>query len=221
MSSKPVGAAVRARDIDSVIKVFRGLRVILDADLARFYGVTTAAINQAVRRNEDRFPDDFAFLLTQQEFSNLISQSVISSSGHGGRRKPPLVFTEHGVAMLAIVLRSPQAVRVNFEIRVRRGSPDPAEAPTAGLPFRDKPGRGDLRSGPWLGQETGHIGVFVRLRRLMATPGELAERIMKPAETVQLHDERIKAIASVVRELMEKPSEPQGRIGFQAPTPRD
>jgi ORF6N domain-containing protein len=113
MSSKSVGTAVPAREIESVIRVFRGQRVILDSDLARFYGVTTAAINQAVRRNKDRFPDDFAFRLAPQEFTSLISQTVISKKGRGGRRKLPLVFTEHGVAMLASVLRSPQAVRVN------------------------------------------------------------------------------------------------------------
>ncbi len=135
MSSQPVGAAVRAREIESVINVFRGQRVILDSDLARFYGVTTAAINQAVRRNAERFPDDFAFPLSRQEVTNLKSQTVTSSLGHGGRRKVPWVFTEHGVAMLASVLRSPQAVRVNIEIRVRRGSPDPADAPSAGLPL--------------------------------------------------------------------------------------
>lgn len=102
--------------IDSRIRVIRGQRVMLDADLAELYGVTTAALNQAVNRNTDRFPDDFAYQLTPQEFADLISQSVISSSGYGGRRTPPWVFTEQGVAMLSGVLRSPTAVRVNIEI---------------------------------------------------------------------------------------------------------
>jgi hypothetical protein len=69
---------------------------MLDADLAQFYEVTTAALNQAVKRNAERFPEDFAFQLTQQEFTALISQSVTSNTGRGGRRKRPWAFTEHG-----------------------------------------------------------------------------------------------------------------------------
>ena len=111
-----VPAVVTPMVIESRIHVIRDVRVMLDSDLAELYGITTAALNQAVERNRDRFPDDFAYQLTQQEFRNLISQSVISSSGYGGRRKLPWVFTEHGVAMLASVLRSPTAVKVNIEI---------------------------------------------------------------------------------------------------------
>ena len=75
----------------------RGLPVVLDSDLANIYGVTTGVFNQAFKRNKKRFPYEFAFLLTQEEFRNLISQSV-TSSRHGGRRTPPWVFTEHGAA---------------------------------------------------------------------------------------------------------------------------
>src|SRR5262245_23378337 len=106
----------RPQYIDRAIHIVRGQRVILDADLAKLYGVTTAALNQAVRRNSVRFPDDFAFQLHQSEFRDLISQTVISKQGRGGRRKQPWAFTEHGVAMLSSVLRSAQAVRVNVEI---------------------------------------------------------------------------------------------------------
>ena len=70
--------------------------MILDSDLADIYGVTTSALNQAVMRNAVRFPEDFAFILDPGELASLKSQTVISSSGHGGRRKPPRVFTEHG-----------------------------------------------------------------------------------------------------------------------------
>src|SRR6185295_14384738 len=91
--------------IEFSILTVRGLRVMLDSDLAGIYGVTTAQLNQALKRNEDRFPIDFAFQLERQEFRNLISQSVISSA-HGGRRKLPWVFTEHGALMLASVLNS-------------------------------------------------------------------------------------------------------------------
>lgn len=162
-------------DIEASIYVVRGQRVMLDADLARMYGVTTAALNQAVRRNDERFPEDFAYQLTAQEFTILISQNVISSFEHGGRRTRPWAFTEHGVAMLSSVLKSPVAARVNIEI----------------------------------------IRTFVRLRRLMATPGELVEQLTKLAETVQLHDNHIKAITQVLTQLMEPPrNSTKRRIGF-------
>lgn len=90
---------------------------MLDADLARLYGVTTAALNQAVRRNRSRFPSDFMIRLTPREMKDWISQSVISNPGlRMGIRKPPAAFTEQGVAMLSGVLRSPQAVTANVAI---------------------------------------------------------------------------------------------------------
>lgn len=92
----------------------RGRRVILDADLATLYGVSTRRLNEQVRRNRGRFPADFAFLLTKAEFANLMSQSAISSSGWGGRRKPPLAFTEHGALMAAAVLNTPVAVAASI-----------------------------------------------------------------------------------------------------------
>src|SRR6266436_370613 len=101
-----------SEQIERSIRVVRGQRVMLDADLARLYGVTTAALNQAVRRNADRFPSDFAFQLTLQEFRDLISQTVTSKGGRGGRRQLPWAFTEHGVAMLSSVLRSREAAQV-------------------------------------------------------------------------------------------------------------
>jgi hypothetical protein len=117
MTKKPTTDISAAPDrIQQMVHVVRGQRVMLDFDLARLYGVPTSALNQAVRRNAERFPEDFAYQLTQQEFMNLMSQIVISSSAHGGHRKLPWAFTEHGVAMLSGVLRSPTAVRVNIEI---------------------------------------------------------------------------------------------------------
>ena len=89
---------------------------MLDEDLADLYGVETRVLVQQARRNEKRFPSDFMFQLSAEEFSNLKSQFVMSSGGHGGRRKRPLVFTEHGIAMLSGVLRSDQAIGVNIEI---------------------------------------------------------------------------------------------------------
>jgi phage regulator Rha-like protein len=87
-----------------------------DADLAELYGVETRALIEAVKRNIERFPQDFMFQLNQDEFHILKSQFVIPSSGWGGRRTPPYAFTEQGVAMLSSVLRSKRAMQVNVEI---------------------------------------------------------------------------------------------------------
>ncbi len=90
---------------------------MLDSELAELYGVTTGRMNEQVRRNIERFPDDFMFQLNDSEFKILISQFATSSSGnYGGRRKLPLVFTEQGVAMLSSVLNSDRAVQVNIAI---------------------------------------------------------------------------------------------------------
>ncbi len=100
--------------IERAILLIRAQKVMLDADLAELYGVEPRVLIQAVKRNIDRFPQDFMFQLTKREFSDLRSQIVMSS--WGGRRYPPYPFTEHGVAMLSSVLRSKRAVRVNIEI---------------------------------------------------------------------------------------------------------
>lgn len=103
--------------IESKILLLRGCKVILDRDLAELYGVSTKALKQAVRRNAERFPPDFAFLLTSKEFATLRSQFVTSSSNtHGGIRHAPMAFTEQGVAMLSGVLKSPRAIAVNIAI---------------------------------------------------------------------------------------------------------
>jgi hypothetical protein len=104
-----------AEGIQSLILTVRGQRVMLDSDLARIYGVSTGQLNQALKRNLSRFPSDFAFQLDRQEFANLISQIVISSS-YGGRRTLPWVFTEHGAIMLASVLNSPVAVDASVRV---------------------------------------------------------------------------------------------------------
>jgi hypothetical protein len=93
-----------AREIESLLLTIRGQRVILDRDLAALYGVSTFRFNEAVKRNRRRFPSDFAFQLTRQELKDLISQFAISSSGHGGVRKLPWAFTEHGAVMAATIL---------------------------------------------------------------------------------------------------------------------
>ena len=100
--------------IQDLIHEIRGKKVMLDFDLARLYQVETRALNQAVQRNLDRFPDDFMFKLENEDFKNLKSQIVISS--WGGRRKMPLAFTEQGVAMLSGLLHSKVAVQANIAI---------------------------------------------------------------------------------------------------------
>jgi hypothetical protein len=179
--AKTLTPVLDARELERRIFVVRGQRVILDSELAKLYGTTTAAVNQAVRRNQERFPEDFAYQLTQQEFTDLISQTVTSRTGRGGKRKLPWVFTEHGVAMLSSVLRSPRAIEVNIAI----------------------------------------MRAFVRMRRLIATPGELVTQLNELAQSVQLHDGQIKQIADILRRMMEPPPQaPKRRIGFHVPESR-
>lgn len=102
--------------IASRIYLLRGKKVMMDRDLAELYGVETRVLNQAVKRNKDRFPEDFMFQLTKTEFENWISQFVISNSEKMGLRKLPFVFTEQDVAMLSSVLSSKTAIEVNIQI---------------------------------------------------------------------------------------------------------
>ena len=104
---------VPARSIELLIQELRGQRVLLDANLARMYGVETRALIQAVQRNAARFPDDFMFQLSPDEWAHLRLGSRV---GRGGRRTPPYAFTQEGVAMLSSVLRSERAVAVNVEV---------------------------------------------------------------------------------------------------------
>jgi hypothetical protein len=192
--------------IEELIYLLRGQKVMLDSDLAALYGVATKALNQAVRRNRERFPADFMFQLTADETALLRSRVVTSSAARGdgiakSSRKPahpdismwsqtvttswkfrrqthrPFVFTEQGVAMLSSVLRSERAVRVNIGI----------------------------------------MRTFVRLRQLLASHADLGRRL---SELEQKYDRQFKAVFAAIRELMEKP-EPlrpeHGReIGFHA-----
>jgi len=100
----------------SKIYYFRDKKVMLDRDLSELYGVETRVLNQAVRRNEKRFPEDFMFQLTKEEFDEWKSQIVISNAEKMGLRKAPTVFTEQGVAMLSSVLNSDRAILVNIQI---------------------------------------------------------------------------------------------------------
>lgn len=121
--SRDSAAIIPMERITQTILMLRGHKVILDDDLAALYEVETKALNRAVKRNRDRFPEDFMFQLSTEEFENLRYQSGTSSlksqvgtSRWGGRRYPPYVFTEQGVAMLSSVLHSDRAIHVNIEI---------------------------------------------------------------------------------------------------------
>jgi hypothetical protein len=203
---KPVPVPDR---LDGLIFLLRGQKVMFDSDLAALYGVTTKALNQAVKRNAGRFPDDFMFQLseeegellrsqfvtlnlgpghksaktgrkTQQTDGSLRSQIVTSNVGRGGRRHLPFAFTEQGVAMLSSVLRSARAVKVNIEI----------------------------------------MRTFVRLRQLLAANADLERRL---GELEKKYDRNFKAVFDAIRELMERPEPTRpdhGReIGFHT-TPR-
>lgn len=173
--------------IQARIHFVRGKRVMLDADLARFYGVTTFNLNKAVSRNPGRFPEDFAFVLTMEETRNLIFQSGISSSqttdgeqlkkkkrGYGGTRKPPRVFTEQGVAMLASVLRSPRAVAISVAL----------------------------------------VRAFAQLRELLATHRELAAKLTELERKLSGHDHAIRNLFETIRQLLNPPEKPAKEIGF-------
>ena len=115
---KKSNAPAAATQIDAMIREIRGLRVILDSDLAKIYGVPTFRFNEAIKRNRHRFPPDFMFQLSKEEHGALTSQIAISNGRRGGRRTRPYAFTEHGALQAANVLRSPRAVQMSvFVIR--------------------------------------------------------------------------------------------------------
>jgi len=122
-------------NLQSAIHLIRGHRVMLDSDLAMIYGVTTKRLNEQLKRNRLRFPADFAFQLTVQEFRTLKSQ-IATSSSHGGKRKLPWVFTEHGALMLASVLNS--AIAVQASVRVVRAFVRLREMVAANAPLAAK-----------------------------------------------------------------------------------
>lgn len=175
--------------IQSRILALRGQRVMLDADLAQLYGVETRALVQAVKRNLVRFPDDFMFQLSLDEFAALRSQTVISNAGgRGGRRTAPYAFTEQGVAMLSSVLTSTRAIAVNIEImrtfvRVRALA-------------------------------TTHSDLAKRLGELEEKTEALA---MKHDELSRTSRHQLKQVLDALRELMTPPDPPKRPIGFVIP----
>jgi hypothetical protein len=116
MAKSTTSLAIAEERIIDKIYLIRGKKVMLDRDLSELYGVETRVLNQAVRRNERRFPEDFMFQLTPKELNDWKSQNVISNKERKGLRKLPLAFTEQGVAMLSSVLNSETAIEVNIQI---------------------------------------------------------------------------------------------------------
>lgn len=178
-------AIIRLARIASAIHQVRGHRVMLDSHLAALYGVSTKRLNEQVRRNRDRFPDDFMFVLTAEEGARLKSQFATSrddsalrsqnatlKKGRGQHRKYlPYVFTEHGAVMLANVLRSRVAVEASIQV----------------------------------------VRAFVQLRELAMTHAELARRL---DELERKYDAQFKVVFQAIRELMAPPDLPRKRIGF-------
>ncbi len=103
-------------EIEDKIYLIRGEKVMVDSDIAEIYGVTTKRLNEQVKRNVERFPEDFMFRLTDDEAESLRSQFATSNKGRGGRRYNPYVFTEHGSVMLASVLNSPTAIEASIQV---------------------------------------------------------------------------------------------------------
>jgi hypothetical protein len=177
------------------IFTIRGQRVVLDADLARLYGVPTFRLNEAVKRKADRFPDDFRFRLTRDEAARLISQIAISSAApratagraaspranHGGRRKLPWAFNEHGCLMAATVLNSPQAVKMSLLV----------------------------------------VRAFVRMREALAANRSVLRRLAEIDRTLLEHDAALRTVWERLRPLLVPPPErPAKEMGFHTQLPR-
>lgn len=155
---------ISAEEAATKILLVRGVRVMLDSDLARLYGVKTKNLNLQVKRNIGRFPKDFMFKLSKDEALRL----HFATSKRGGRRYAPYVFTEQGVAMLSSVLSSERAVQVNIAI----------------------------------------IRAFVKLREVLLTHKELAQKLEELERKHQLHETDIQVIFEAIKRLLEPPDEP-------------
>lgn len=197
--------------VEPLLHVVRGERIILDADLAQIYGVSTKRLNEQVKRNAERFPADFAFRLTNEEAVKLLrsrsqmatldgvgnrspfatgssgdlkSRFATSSFGHGGRRKLPFAFTEHGAIMAANVLNSPQATQMSVFV----------------------------------------VRAFVKMRSVLSDTKSLARKLAELEKELKsrldLHETAIVEVLQRVMELLDPPPQPEPKrrqIGFHAP----
>lgn len=188
--------SVSVQLIERRIYLIRGQKVMIDADLAELYGVTTKQLNQQVTRNRKRFPEDFMFRLTKEEAEALRSQIVTSNAenskfgpkrailrsqivtsnvGRGGRRYFPYAFTEQGVAMLSSVLNSEQAIEVNIAI----------------------------------------MRAFVRLRQMLETNEELNRKFTAVIRKLATHDKYFQVVFNELKKLTDKPPPSSRQIGFK------
>ena len=187
--------------VQNLIYEIRGQKVMLDSDLAKLYQVETKVLNQAVRRNIKRFPEDFMFQLDNKEFANLKSQIVTSS--WGGRRTPPLAFTEEGIAMLSSVLHSDVAIAANISIlrafvKVREYL---LMVSTVSAEVKELRAKVDLLAM----QQEENLGAV----------NDLSEDVRKDIDNLYL------AIGELSSRIEEKKQEPQRRIGFQQNIDKD
>jgi hypothetical protein len=187
--------------VQNLIHEIRGQKVMLDSDLARLYQVETKVLNQAVKRNIKRFPEDFMFQLDNKEFANLKSQIVTSS--WGGRRTPPLAFTEEGIAMLSSVLHSDIAIAANISIlrafvKVREYL---LMASTVSAEVKELRAKVDLLAM----QQEENLGAV----------NDLSEDVRKDIDNLYL------AIGELSSRIEEKKREPQRKIGFQQNIDKD
>jgi hypothetical protein len=183
--------------IEPMILTVRGQKVVLDMELARIYGVTTKVFNQAVKRNRRKFPPDFMFRLTADEYENLRSQIVTSKCGpnrsqsvtgsHGGRRYLPYAFTEHGAVMAANILRSKRAVQMSVFV----------------------------------------VRAFIRMRQMLieqrGLSRKLAELERELTARLDVHETAINEMFRQIKRLLSPPSEPEPpkkRIGFLVEEPK-
>lgn len=171
----------------------RGQRVMLDRDLAELYNVETRALNQAVRRNINRFPEDFMFVMTEDEMNAWKSQIVMSNSIRMGMRRPPVVFTELGIAMLSSVLRSETAIQVNINIM------------RAFVAIRHA-------IGAWQGVNLKVEQLSHKVDNLNARVDEILHEQNENNMEVAV---QISALNDALDQLRKKPSTPRKRIGFK------
>ena len=158
--------------ITNKIYVIRGFKVMLDRDLAELYGVETKRLKEQVRRNISRFPEDFMFVITNQEVRNLRPQ--IATSSWGGTRYIPMAFTEQGVAMLSSVLNSKRAIDVNIAI----------------------------------------MRAFVKMREIMTTNKDFAEKLKIIEEKLAEHDDQFQVVFEAIKQLFTEEEKPKKKIGF-------
>ena len=152
------------------------MKVILDCDLAELYGAPTLRLNEQVKRNMDRFPDDFMYQITGEEYEALRSQFAMSKKGRGGRRYLPHVFTEQGIAMVSSILHSPRAIQVNIQI----------------------------------------MRTFVKLRELMISHKDLAQKIHNLERKFKEHDKNFVIVFEAIKQLLKPSARPKKQIGFHA-----